>query len=1007
MKMRIDKHMEFTDKLFPHQIEAIEMLEKYIKSTSKKHALVKLPTGTGKTVVISYICNCFKKLKNILVVSPSKGVTEQLKRELEAGIKEKLELSMQFKEVEHIYPSNIEDLVKTKGNTVFVTTIKSINDIRENNSIYFEKLKNKIDILIFDEGHREPAKVWQKTIRDFDKKVVLLTATPVRNDNNNFNLEKKYIYNYAFHKAIEDKAIREVTFKAYDGEGDLEDFIQYIYCLYNEFSDKYSDEIRVIIRFDNVKDIIEAKKILEAFTDKVVAIHEAFKTDVNRKEYKNVPNTQEIPAVFWLHQNKLIEGIDDTKFSILAIYNSFSGVRSLVQQVGRIVRKNSLIDESLVVYNKDGIDQEKMFKEFLNYEKRLEGNLSLITFNFDDFFNKVLSNHPPVLHMNKRFLEKIDYLKKELDVELLNSFQLPLKTNVYSTKIIFNLHEFERICKNIIDNIIVNEKGKIIYELQSNEEFNLVIIYSVYKNSPYLINNYFIEPKLGITVVKLEGDFLFYYDSNNIVCSEIAAYTEKIGSEFLQKLFDDKSEFKQLTINNGYVVDNNIRRQVVFTENMNNVAPSITDKYKFCTTIYGTVKGDNNHQRTRYIGFSNSRVSDSSYLFTLDDYMSWLTHLSTQLNNRNVKNRIFDRYAPVTSVPTDTDPINILFSIDEKQRESIVDSFGKPMYWEKIVYDIKENQFELTFNEQVYKIKISYDSVNGKYNLQKVDERYLGIRCISENKDLIKYLNKEQNFQVLTKNCDSLYLKGNFYKLGIETFDERLNEILIEYKSSKKIINEKGKADKPKKQKNNWDDDSLFYILSSLGGNLDRENSGSAEIYKALEQMDYLICTDLGKEIADFIGLDEENDCAYYIHCKASDTSLSASAFQDVCGQIIKNLDYVNPLGTRIPKDIEKWNEEWNVSKYNVVKNRMIKNKDGLSPQKIWEKIKRISLKQNTNIYVWALLGNMFSKQQYFDQKQKGNNQKPEIIQIDYLLMSTWSAVQNSNAQLKIYFDKK
>ncbi|QWH15290.1 DEAD/DEAH box helicase (plasmid) [Bacillus mycoides] len=1007
MKMRIDKHMEFTDKLFPHQIEAIEMLEKYIKSTSKKHALVKLPTGTGKTVVISYICNCFKKFKNILVVSPSKGVTEQLKRELEAGIKEKLELTMQFKEVEHIYPSNIEDLVKTKGNTVFVTTIKSINDIRENNPIYFEKLKNKIDILIFDEGHREPAKVWQKTIRDFGKKVVLLTATPVRNDDNNFNLEKKYIYNYAFHKAIEDKAIREVTFKAYDGEGDLEDFIQYIYCVYNEFSNKYSDEIRVIIRFDNAEDIIEAKKILEAFTDKVVAIHQTFKTDVNQKKYKNVPNTQEIPAVFWLHQNKLIEGIDDTKFSILAIYNSFSDVRSLVQQVGRIVRKNSIINESLVVYKKDGIDQDKMFKEFLHYEKRLEGNLSLITFNFDDFFNKVLSNHPPVLHINKRFLERVDYLKKELDVELLNSFQLPLKTNIYSTKVTFSLREFERICKNIIDNIIVNEKGKIIYELQSNEEFNLVVIYSIYKNSPYLINNYFIEPKLGITVVKLEGDFLFYYDSNNMVCSEITAYTEKTSSEFLQKLFDDKSEFKQLTINNGYVVDNNIRRQVVFTEDMNNVAPSITDKYKFCTTIYGTVKEDKNPQRTRYVGFSNSRVSDSSHLFRLNTYMSWLNHLSLQLNNGNAKNRIFDRYAPVTNVPTETDPINILFNIDKKQRESIVGSLRERMYWEKLVYDIKENQFEISFNEQVYKIKISYDSVNGKYNLQKVDERYLGIESISGTKDLMEYLNQEQNFQVLTKNCDSVYLKGNFYKLGIETFDDRLDEILIEYKSLKEIINEKGKADKPENQKDNWDDNSLFYILSSLGGNLDKENSGSAEIYKALNQMDYLICTDLGKEIADFIGLDEENDCVYFIHCKASDTSLSASAFQDVCGQIIKNLDYVNPLGTRIPKDIEKWNGEWDVSKYNVVKNRMIRNKDSLSPQEIWEKIKRISIKQNANIYVWALLGNMFSKQKYLNEKQRGSNQKPEIIQIDYLLMSTWSAVQNSNAQLKIYFDKK
>ncbi|WP_438879582.1 hypothetical protein, partial [Bacillus cereus group sp. Bce015] len=66
----------------------------------------------------------------------------------------------------------------------------------------------------------------------------------------------------------------------------------------------------------------------------------------------------------------------------------------------------------MVIYRQKGINQEKMFKEYLYYEKRLENNINLITFNFDDFFNDILLKHPPALHMNNRFLEKIDYLKK-------------------------------------------------------------------------------------------------------------------------------------------------------------------------------------------------------------------------------------------------------------------------------------------------------------------------------------------------------------------------------------------------------------------------------------------------------------------------------------------------------------------------------------------------------------------------------------------------------------------
>ncbi len=90
--MKIDNNSEFTDKMLSHQIKALSIVEKYIKSNSKKHALIKMPTGTGKTVMIGYICNCFKKLKNILVISPSKAVTEQLKK----GVKNRNQSKVKF-----------------------------------------------------------------------------------------------------------------------------------------------------------------------------------------------------------------------------------------------------------------------------------------------------------------------------------------------------------------------------------------------------------------------------------------------------------------------------------------------------------------------------------------------------------------------------------------------------------------------------------------------------------------------------------------------------------------------------------------------------------------------------------------------------------------------------------------------------------------------------------------------------------------------------------------------
>ncbi|MGU3394196.1 DEAD/DEAH box helicase [Priestia sp. D51] len=1000
---------ELFNKLYDYQKESLLIVEKYLRSTTKKHALIKMPTGTGKTILIAYISNYFEKYKNILLVSPSKAVTEQLERELKTSIPNNFKLVKKFKDVEKLYPSNVEDLLKTKASTIFICTAKSLNDIREQHPPYFEILKKKINLIIFDEGHREPADKWKHTIRDFNKKVLLFTATPLRNDNNNFHLDNKYIYNYPFHKAIEDNKIRRPTFTEYKGEEKLEDFIDYVHNKVQHFMNSFNSNPKVILRFDNVMDIIKAKEILNKKNIEVVAIHNTFKNNIEEGFYKDVPDTKGISINYWLHQNKLIEGIDDDSFSILAIYHSFNDVRSLIQQVGRIVRKNNSISSSIVIFRNDKVNQEKLFTEYMHYEIKLEKNKNLINFNYDDYFNKVLSYHPSHLHINQRFLEKINYLKVELDEEYLMNFRLPLKTNIFYSKL--GIKKFESYCESIINNLLNGEGAKIIYELKNIDSLTFVIVYSVYRNSPYLVNNYFIEPKLGIAIFKINRDLIFYYDSNDNIPMELLYENEKVAADDLQKLFDKDSIFKQVTINSGFVA-NSVRRQTLFTENMDSVSPSITDKYKFCTTVQGTDEGHDARKRTRYIGFGNARVSDSGNLFLLKEYLSWIDYLAQKLKTQNNKLSIFERYAPKTKTPSNLEALNVLIDIDESLRGELMDSNNNIVFLDNLSFSVANNEFTIKHNEHQYNVKVEFDRYNFRYYLKKVGKWDIYININHQKKDLISYLNKTQNLQVLTKDCESVYCKGNFYKIGISNEDNRLKDILIEYEPKREIIfNEKGKYYKKASRlsitKPKWDYNSLFYLIANLGRNLNQNNKGSSEIHNTLKNLDYLICTDLETEVADFIGLDENNKSVYFIHCKAGKNQLSATAFQDVCTQIIKNLDYVNPLSTRIPSEVDKWGNDWAVSSYCVKKNRMIINPKGTSSKDIWEKIKKISRLQESNVYVWAMLGNMFSKQNYLDNKKKGAIPEPELIQIDYLLMSTWAAVQNSNAKFKVFFDKK
>ncbi|WP_373459028.1 DEAD/DEAH box helicase family protein [Peribacillus sp. V2I11] len=44
-----------------------------------------------------------------------------------------------------------------KNNKVLIITIQKLVSIKKKNPEHFEKLKNQINFIMFDEGHREPA----------------------------------------------------------------------------------------------------------------------------------------------------------------------------------------------------------------------------------------------------------------------------------------------------------------------------------------------------------------------------------------------------------------------------------------------------------------------------------------------------------------------------------------------------------------------------------------------------------------------------------------------------------------------------------------------------------------------------------------------------------------------------------------------------------------------------------------------------------------------------------
>ncbi|KOP79894.1 hypothetical protein AMS60_16225 [Bacillus sp. FJAT-21945] len=1009
-----EQRSKISSKLRPYQIKAIETSLSYIKSSSDKQALIKMPTGTGKTFVIGVLSLLIKGCNNVLIVSPSSAIREQLYKEIKNNLWKKIDIDIEIKKsIERLFPKNVLELLEKEGSKVFITTIQALTQIKLDNRNMFHNLKNQVDLILFDEGHKEPANTWSETIRSFRQKTILFTATPIRNDYQIFNIDEKFFFNYSLRKAIDEKIIRTPEFKSVEqnfssSEVKIRDFIDKTIEFKRRFELKKNYVPKVIIRFSSFIDLQIAIDYLDDKEEKAIAIHERFNnTKDDNYRFQDVPNEND--AIYWLAQNKLVEGIDDSKFALLSIYDGFDNARSFIQQIGRTLRRgrsDSDPDKSWVIINSTDRYLEGIWDTYVDYESDKSQREKLPINNYKNIFRSYLSNQPDFIYGSRKFLKKFDDQTPLEFRDTLFRYSLPLKVNIFSLKDGSTIgFEFSTLINQIISQKELSNEF-VVNKHKNESEDMYVVIYTKFGNSSILSNESFVEVKLGLFFLWLSENYLFFYDTNNYIPSAILDLSDPIDTNKLQLLFNEDAEFTQVTLKNGIISKNNIHRQVINSKNMKNIAPNMTDKYNFCTTITGTVNEAGNRGR-RYIGFSNSRVSDDSSYVHLADYLDWIKKIANKiLNETGIANSFFQRYSPIVGIPVETKPILITFNFNDFE-DILVDEHGDNVRIEEYNYQIKNYKTQLEVNGENVCLNIKYEnkkyhlsfednSLNNSYRFSK--DKTTNEYSVRKNETLISYLNRYQDFHIVTSDAKHIYYKKEFIKCEISYDDQRLNGIFGEYEllDNKRINSEKGDLTV---QREEWTEDSLFYLVSSLGKDLKEGN----EIKESLNEMDYLICTDLLSEIADFIGLNIRNKKIYFIHCKAKKASRSASAFQDIVSQIIKNLDYAHPLSYRIPEDVDKWDDNWKLKE--VTRKRIIKGDKRAN--EVWDLIKQYQRDPESVTYIWALTGKMFSLETYNQQKQESQGQFPEIIQIDYLLMYTWAAVQSIGAKFKLFFDKK
>ncbi|WP_312741960.1 DEAD/DEAH box helicase family protein [Cedecea neteri] len=366
-------NIEGNKKLRAPQIEAYIKIKEFFSDEENKQALVVLPTGTGKSGLIS-IAPYGVAHTRVLIITPGLITKDSIRKTQEVLadnfwvnfdiifsskdipiVNEYVtDLSDAHLESSHIVYSNIQKIISSRGNGL-------INRVPSN---FF-------DLIIIDEAHHAPAQSWRDTLQHFSgAKILHVTGTPYRGDNQEVPGVK--IHETPLSEVMRDKYVkwlRKETVNAHElffitpehpgvkltKEQVLElkdkEWLEKSIALSKECSLDVIDHS--IAKLNELKNsspqvphkilavgcsIAHAEDLLAWYHDRgmnAVIVHsEMESTDLSNTLMK-VENHQ---CDVVISVNMLMEGYDHKYLTVLAIFRPYRSLNAFAQVVGRILR---------------------------------------------------------------------------------------------------------------------------------------------------------------------------------------------------------------------------------------------------------------------------------------------------------------------------------------------------------------------------------------------------------------------------------------------------------------------------------------------------------------------------------------------------------------------------------------------------------------------------------------------------------------------------------------------
>lgn len=394
-------NIEGNNKLRTPQIEAYLKIKSFFSSKENTEALVVLPTGTGKSGLIS-ISPFGTSTGRVLIVTPGLVTKDSIRKTQEAlydnfWINYDILFSHKDLPVTVEYAAGLLKQHLTDSNIIY-SNIQQLSNSRGNALI--DTVPNDFfDLIIIDEAHHAPAESWIQLLSYFSKaKKLYVTGTPYRGDGQ--KLPGTLIHETQLSEVMRDryvKWLRKETVNAHslfftiaDHPGRKLTINEVI-----DLKDKEWVERSVALSEECSKDVIkhsitrlsELKKQSPKVPHKILAIgcsishaedlrawylesglsvalvHSMMTPDDVLAEFRKI-DAHEVEVV--VSVNMLMEGYDHKYLTILALFRPYRSINAFAQIVGRVLRAIpqeeisafEIDNNALIIYHQEtGLDE--------------------------------------------------------------------------------------------------------------------------------------------------------------------------------------------------------------------------------------------------------------------------------------------------------------------------------------------------------------------------------------------------------------------------------------------------------------------------------------------------------------------------------------------------------------------------------------------------------------------------------------------------------------------------